>query len=78
MTSGRHASQQGVQGVGVGSKVSHALVVLPTKFGEKWISISMLRYLHFLAKIAYFAICICNHEHNGSNNSEIIYSWQGR
>ena len=28
----------------------------------------MLRYLHFLAKIAYFTICICTPERNGGNN----------
>ena len=34
----------------------------------------MLRYLHFLAKIAYFAICICTPEPNGGDKSKIVYS----
>ena len=33
----------------------------------------MLRYLHFLAKIAYFTICICTPERNSGDNSEIVY-----
>ena len=33
----------------------------------------ILTYLHFLVQIAYFAIFICTPEHNGGDNSKIVY-----
>ena len=45
-----HATQQGVQGWVQGQKFLHALVVLPTKFGEEQISICWDIYI-FLLKL---------------------------
>ena len=68
----RHASQQGVQGVGAGSKDSSC----PSgpAYQVWWrMDFYILRYLHFLAKIAYFAICICTLQRNCDDNSKIVY-----
>ena len=68
----RHTFQRGVQGVGAGSK-NFSCPSSPT-YQVWWrMDFYMLRYLHFLAKIGYFAICIYTSERNGGDNSEIVY-----
>ena len=60
----RHTFHWGVQGVGAGSK-KFSCPSSPT-YQVWWrMYFYMLRYLHFLAKIGYFAICICTSERNG-------------